>query len=288
MDRAILRWSVAPELYKKPEATSDGTGTAVLKLELHKQEAFACPYCHAVLETGVLSCRHCGRDLTPVLPLLSRLSRLESRLSELEAALKPANPAARLLPAPDPLPAGGHPAPGRRRLWPLPAGFAALLLAYAMVVLWLDLPLSVLRLSSIAIPFATGFLYLGTRYKLHWVDVLAAVLFSALAVLSMSAKLSLVDAIPVLPQDTAAWRETMYYTFSIAASMLSGMLLCMSIMALGNRGMTSLPQLREGLLTVNRNIPLDTLKAIELIVLLFSTLVSAIAGLFAGIMGLSG
>lgn len=245
-----------------------------------KPEAFDCPYCRAGLETGVLSCRHCGRDLTPVLPLIARLSMLERRLCALEASLASAAP---LLPAPT-----AERGAGRRRLWPLPAGFAALLAAYAAVVLWLDLPLSVLRLSSILIPFATGFLYLGTRYKLQWIDWMVAVAFSVMSVLSMSVTLSLADSIPVLPQDTAAWRETMYYMFSIAASMLSGMLLCMSIMALGSRGLASLPQLRQGLLTVNKNIPLDTLKAIELIVLLFSTLVSAIAGLFAGIMGLSG
>lgn len=258
-----------------------------MRIEPLKQEAIGCPYCHAVLETGVLSCRHCGRDLTPVLPLLSRISALETRFSELETLLKRAGPAPVLLPAPAPR-AAENTGPGKRRLWPLPAGFAALLLAYATVVLWLDLSLSVLRVSSIVIPFATGFAYLGTRYKLHRVDALAAILFSGLAVLSMSALLGFVDSIPILPQDTAAWRETMYYVFSIAASMLSGMLLRMSIMALGSRGLTSLPHLRQGLLSINKSIPLDTLKAIELIVLLFGTAMSAIAGLFAGIMGLSG
>lgn len=259
-----------------------------MRIEPPKQEAIHCPYCRAVLETGVLSCRHCGRDLTPVLPLLSRISALETRFGELEASLRAAGPAQALLPAPAPRAALERPASGRRRLWPLPAGFAALLLAYATVVLWLDLPLSVLRASSIIIPFAAGFAYLGTRYKLHRVDALAAVLFSGLAVFSMSALLGFVDSIPILPQDTAAWRETMYYMFSIAASMLSGMLLRMSIMALGSRGLTSLPHLRQGLLSVNKSIPLDTLKAIELIVLLAGTVMSAIAGLFAGIMGLSG
>src|SRR5690606_13289397 len=121
---------------------------------------------------------------------------------------------------------------GRRRLWPLPTGFVALLFAYVTVVLWLDLPLSVLRFSSIIIPLMVGFTYLGARYKIHWIDVLTAVLFSVLSVLSMSVILGVVDSIPILPQDTAAWRETMYYMLSIAASMISGMLLRMWIMAL--------------------------------------------------------
>lgn len=260
-----------------------------MRIEPQTQAAMDCPYCHAVLDTGVLSCRYCSRDLTPVMPLLSRIAALESRFSALEASLESREPAAPLLlPAPTPGPGDERIIPGRRRFRALPAGFAALLLAYATVVLWLDLSLSVLRASSIIIPFMTGFAYLGARHKLYRVDALVAVLFSVACVLSMSAMLGFVDSIPILPQDTAAWRETMYYMISIAASMLSGMLLRMSIMALGSRGLTSLPQLRQGLLSVNKSIPLDTLKTIELIVLLFGTVVSAIAGLFAGIMGLSG
>ena len=259
-----------------------------MNIEPRKQETIDCPYCHAVLEAGVLSCRHCGRDLTPVLPLLSRLSRLENRLAEVEGQLKWGSPDQRLLPAPVSHRAAEPPVSGPRLLWPLPAGFAALLLVYAAVVLWLDLPLSVLRFASIAIPLATGFLYLGARFRLHWADVLAAVLFAAVSVGAMNAILGFIDSIPVLPQDTAAWRETMYYMLSIAASMVSGMLLRVSVMALGVRGLTSLPRLRQGLLTVNKSMPLDTLKAIELSVLLIGTLMSAVAGLFAGIMGLSG
>ena len=193
-----------------------------------------------------------------------------------------------LLPAPYLHQRTEYPVLGSRRWWPLPVGFVALLLAYASVIFWLDLPLSFLRFSSIVIPFAAGFAYLGARYKFYKFDALVAVMFSGLSVLAMNMILSIVDSIPVLPQDTAAWRETMYYMLSIAASMVSGMLLRMTIMALGVRGMTSLPRLRQGLLNVNKSMPLDTLKAIELSVLLLGTLLSAITGLFAGIIGLSG
>lgn len=259
-----------------------------MKTEVPTQKLLDCPYCHAVLDTDVLSCRHCSRDLTPVLPLLSRIAKLENRLSEVEAHLKSAGQEQHLLPAPPSHPSAAYPILGPRRLWPLPVGFIVLLLAYASVVFWLDLPLSFLRFSSIIIPFASGFAYLGARYKFHRFDALVAILFSAVSVLAMNLILSFVDSIPVLPRDTAAWRETMYYVLSIAASMVSGMLLRMTIMALGVRGLTSLPRLRQGLLNVNKSIPLDTLKAIELSVLLLGTLLSAITGLFAGIMGLSG
>lgn len=239
----------------------------------------------------MLSCRCCSRDLTPVLPLLSRISKLEDSISALESQmnlLRAEKINAQLLPAPDSHASEGTFPLGRRRLWPLPLGFAALLLAYAMVVLWLDLPLSVLRFCSIIIPLGAGFAYLGHRPRLSWTDVAIAALFSILSVFAMNLILGWVDSIPILPQDTAGWRETMYYMLSIGASMLSGMLLRMSFAVMAVRGLTSLPRLRQGLLAMNKSMPLDTLKAIELTVLLLGTLLSAITGLFAGIMGLSG
>ena len=52
--------------------------------EISVQDQFTCPYCEAALNRGVLSCRNCGRDLTPVLPLLRRLDALEERLAAAE------------------------------------------------------------------------------------------------------------------------------------------------------------------------------------------------------------
>ena len=49
------------------------------------QDQLVCPYCDAVLNGNALSCRCCGRDLTPVLPLLRRLNAAETRLAGLEA-----------------------------------------------------------------------------------------------------------------------------------------------------------------------------------------------------------
>ena len=45
-----------------------------------------CPYCDAELNPGAISCRCCGRDLTPVLPLLRRLDAAERRITGLEEA----------------------------------------------------------------------------------------------------------------------------------------------------------------------------------------------------------
>ncbi len=269
---------------------------------MSEHEQFACPYCEASLNRGVLSCRSCGRDLSPVLPLLSRLDALQRRIVTLESALeedrlaraseakaaKAAQPAAPAAPAEQarPVPASHHAhRPVRRRFWVLPLGFAVVLGAYWMVVLWLDLPLWVLRFVTIAFPFVIGIVYFGVRPRLTWFDAGVSIVFALSAVLAMNALLGWIDNIPILPQGTAAWRETFFYALSIGASMFSGMLLRLSQAALSARGLMSFPRLRELLRSLNGNMPMDTLKAIELTILMVSTILTAITGLVAGLLG---
>lgn len=262
------------------------------------QDQFACPYCDAMLNRGVLSCRCCGRDLTPVLPLLSRLEALETRLcafekrAEEEKAARAAIPPSRtatIAPAlPGDIPVAEEPAPhaaSRRRFWVLPLGFLLLLGAYGSVVLWLDLPLWALRLASIAIPFATGLIYFGIRPRLITFDIAVVIAFAIISVATMNAWLGWHDNIPLLPQGPAAWRETFFYALSIGASLFSGMLLRVTQAALSARGLVSLPELRRGLQAVHGKIPMETLKTIETTILMATTAISAIAGLVAGILG---
>lgn len=262
------------------------------------QDQFICPYCEAALNKGVLSCRSCGRDLTPVLPLLRRLDALEERLAAAEkraeedrealAAARVAEPvkAAAFIPAEEPQ----DPAPAplglaRRRFWVLPFGLVLLLLAYCAVILWLDLPLWALRLASIAIPFFTGLIYFGIRPRLIAFDIGVAIVFAIFSVATMNALLGWHDNIPLLPQGSVAWRETSFYALSIAASMFSGMLLRVTQAALTARGLVSLPELRKGLQAVHGKVPMETLKTIETTILMAGTAVSAIAGLIAAILG---
>ncbi|WP_293800675.1 hypothetical protein [uncultured Bosea sp.] len=261
------------------------------------QDQFTCPYCDAALNKGVLSCRCCGRDLTPVLPLLRRLDALEERLAAAErraeedsAALaarlaEPRSPAA-IEPAEAPRDAEPAAPPlARRRFWVLPFGLVLLLLAYCAVILWLDLPLWSLRLASITIPFFTGLIYFGIRPRLIAFDFAIAIVFAIFSVVTMNALLSWHDNIPLLPQGSAAWRETSFYALSIGASMFSGMLLRVTQAALAARGLVSLPELRKGLLAVHGKVPMETLKTIETTILLAGTVISAVAGLIAAILG---
>lgn len=176
---------------------------------------------------------------------------------------------------------------GCRRFGAIVLGFAMLLLAHATVVIWLDLPLALLRLASIAIPFGVGVIYLGSRPRLAWLDTGVAVLFAIIVVGAMNALLGWVDTIPMVPQGASAWRETFFYMLSIAASFVCGMLLRITLVALSARGLTSLPRLRDSVMATNGKVPMDTLKAIELTILLVSTIISAITGLLAGLLGVT-
>lgn len=262
------------------------------------QDQFTCPYCDAGLNRGVLSCRCCGRDLTPVLPLLHRIEGLEQRLDAFEkraeedraalAAARAAEPQTRFPVDPAEAPAATEPAllpAARRRFWVLPFGLVLLLLAYCAVVLWLDLPLWTLRLSSITIPFLTGLIYFGIRPRLIAFDIGVAIVFAIISVTTMNALLSWHDNIPLLPQGPAAWRETSFYALSIGASMFSGMLLRVTQAALAARGLVSLPELRKGLQSVHGKVPMETLKTIETTILMAGTAISAVAGLVAAILG---
>lgn len=270
-----------------------------------------CPYCDAQLNPGAISCRCCGRDLTPVLPLLRRLDAAERRIMGLEEARASFEQAldevrrfkAEVVPAStDPAAATGPDEvaladaadaaeaalvpPPRRRLWALLFGFLVLLGAYGTVVFWLDLPLWVLRTASIIVPFVTGVVYLGVRPRLTKIDIAVCVGFAIISVAAMNAWLGWSDNIPVLPQGVAAWRETMFYALSIGASLFAGLLLRVSQAALSAKGLASLPGLRQGLSSVHGKLPLETLKTIETTILMASTVLSVAAGLIAGILGL--
>ncbi len=112
-----------------------------------------------------------------------------------------------------------------------------------------------------------------------------AVVFATTVIAAMNAVVGWVDSVPILPQGTAAWRETLFYGLSISASMFSGMLARVFRNALAARGLVSVPKLRESLLAANGSIPMDTLKAIELTILLAGTAMSAVTGLVAGLIG---
>lgn len=251
----------------------------------------SCPYCEASLGPDVLACRHCGRDLVPVLPLLKRLDALESKLSEIQRrslATSTDGATSENTGLGDggsvPLVVSAPRSP--RRYWVLLPGLLALLAAHAAVVLWLDLPLGLLRLASIVVPFAVGSNFMARRARTRPADLLICVLFAAASVTSMSAVLAWVDGVPVAPQDTAAWRESMSYVLSIALSFLGGMLFRNVLVGLTPRGMTSLAQVRRSLAAGGRGAPVDSIKVAELTAQVTLTIISSLASLCSAVFGM--
>jgi hypothetical protein len=218
---------------------------------------------------------------------------LERRVVELEA--RPEAAPITSISAPESLPesndelhepsVGGMPGP--RRYASLLFGLAALLLAHWTVVLWLDLPLVVLRVLSLFIPFAVGFAYLRRRPRLSWTDAAVAIGFALASVGAMNASVAWADQVPVAPQGAAAWRETLVYALSIGASLYTGMLVRVVEASLSARGLASLPKLRDTLLSANKKMPMDTLKAIETTVLLAGTALTGLTSVLAGLIGAS-
>ena len=183
-----------------------------------------CPYCLGDVAESASACRHCGRDLYLIRPLLARVEALEAQLAAAGQGAPESAGEAEAAPA----------QAARAPRWSdyldevfkfilLP--MALLLVAHVLVTIVYDLDLVYLRLFSILVPLPFGF-WLFQQRRSMMMPWFAGVLFLAMAsVTGMSAITGMVDDTPVLPQDAFEWREFLEYSASIAFSFLTGMLL---------------------------------------------------------------
>lgn len=184
-----------------------------------------CPYCAEPVHDDAIVCPHCHRDFSPMKPLMRSLEALTVRVDALEKA----TPAAA---AASPLREGGAiAAPASADGGPSfsfkPVVFCIVLLiaGHFVTVIQLDLPLIWLRSISIAIPLVCGFMFRRTAKHALSLDFLVGLGVAMVSIAVMLLIVARIDAVPVLPQNVAGWREVAEYTLSITLAFFAGALI---------------------------------------------------------------
>lgn len=182
-----------------------------------------CPFCDEEIKDRALVCKHCGRDLTVLRPVLDRLMTIEGRLAAMETALQTLSE--HVDDVRSKAPAAAAPAHHWKSVLAVvvPAILltAVLLAAHWLIIGILDLNTWILRLVSILLPLPFGFL--GSRRLPTTIGV--ALVVAIVSVWGMLAITGTIDHVPILPQGAHDWIETGEYMISIALAYGTGHLL---------------------------------------------------------------
>lgn len=208
-----------------------------------------CPYCFGEIVADASTCRHCGKDIYVLMPILRKMAALSAEVSELRTLVHDNLPVA-------PLQTGAHSTiehtsaltqlqnlvqadltqaqieneTGMGRyvrdtslylIFPL----LLLLSAYAVVVYLYELRPFYLHLASLLIPLPFGLILFARRQRhgLIWSLLFAGM--ALLAVFSMNAISGILEDMPIYPKNAAEWRESFEFSISILCSALTGILL---------------------------------------------------------------
>lgn len=185
-----------------------------------------CPYCEEFLNEGATVCKTCRRDIGLAMSLKEANRALQSRVQELEGQLaggREPGPSEVTTPADESMAQRSGILDALAVYMALPS--VALIGAHYFLVIKFDASLVWLRVVSIALPAAFGWM-LESKAHLRWFTSLALGLVVAfVSVFGMSTMVHFADGVPILPNRGVALRETLEYVASIALAYLLGSLI---------------------------------------------------------------
>ena len=189
-----------------------------------------CPYCAEQVKDSAIVCKHCGRELFVVRPLMAKLDEAARRLEVLEAGLpedqradiarmiRPTRPRS-ILPGLDPLAA-------------VSLSLILLVFAHFIIIVEFNLSLVYLRIVSIVVPLVFGLLCRESGRKTLAVELLYGAILAVLAILFMAALVGRLDHVPMLPRDKYEWREFLEYGASIMFGFFTGAIIRQTVIAM--------------------------------------------------------